>query len=43
MKQDIDPTTALKQSLAPIIRFYPTFHGAMIAVNAKGKYGKNYY
>lgn len=39
MQAGVDPTTALQKAMAPIIKFYPSFHGAMIAVNMDGKYG----
>lgn len=39
MQAGADPTTALQKAMAPIIKFYPSFHGAMIAVNMDGKYG----
>lgn len=39
MQAGVDPTTALQRAMAPIIKFYPAFHGAMIAVNMDGKYG----
>ncbi|XP_062619147.1 N(4)-(Beta-N-acetylglucosaminyl)-L-asparaginase-like [Saccostrea cucullata] len=39
MQNGVDPVTALQKSMAPIIKFYPSFRGAMIAVNKDGKYG----
>lgn len=39
MQAGVDPTTALQKAMAPIIKFYPSFRGAMIAVNMDGKYG----
>ena len=39
MLSGTDPTTALQRAMAPIIKYYPTFRGAMIAVNMRGKYG----
>jgi hypothetical protein len=39
MQVGVDPMTALQNAMAPIIKFYPSFHGAMIAVNIEGKYG----
>lgn len=39
MQAGVDPTTALQKAMAPIIKFYPSFRGAMIAVNIDGKYG----
>lgn len=39
MQAGADPTTALQKAMAPIIKFYPSFYGAMIAVNMDGKYG----
>ncbi|KAK3100754.1 hypothetical protein FSP39_024737 [Pinctada imbricata] len=39
MRLGHDPTTALHTALAPIIRHYPGFHGAMLAVDKYGNYG----
>lgn len=39
MQAGMDPMTALQRSMAPVIKFYPSFRGAMIAVNMEGKYG----
>lgn len=39
MQATVDPRAALKKAMAPIIKFYPSVHGAMIALNMDGKYG----
>ena len=36
----MDPLNALKTAMRPIIRYYPSFKGAMIAVDNQGDYGQ---
>ena len=40
MRQGLTPTDAAEQALAKISSYYPSFVGALIAINATGHYGK---
>lgn len=39
MKYGMEPLLALNTAMAPIIQYYPSFFGAMVAVNSTGTYG----
>jgi len=39
MKYGMEPSLALNTAIAPIIQYYPSFFGAMVAVNSVGTYG----
>ena len=36
----MSPTDAAKEALDHIASYYPTFSGALVAVNVNGEYGK---
>lgn len=38
MKSGMEPSLALKEAMAPIIQYYPSFFGAMIAVSSNGTF-----
>ncbi|CAC5359607.1 AGA [Mytilus coruscus] len=38
MKSGMEPSLALKAAMAPIIQYYPSFFGAMIAVSSNGTF-----
>ena len=40
MRQGLTPTDAAEQALARINTYYPSFAGALIAVNITGHYGR---
>ena len=40
MRQGLTPTDAAEQALARINSYYPSFVGALIAINITGHYGK---
>ena len=40
MNRGMSPSSACEQALAPIIKFYPDFSGAVVAANKKGVYGE---
>ena len=40
MRSGMSPTDAVKEALEHIASYYPSFNGAMIAVNVNGDYGK---
>lgn len=39
MKYGMEPSLALNTAMAPIKQYYPSFFGAMVAVNSVGTYG----
>ena len=39
MKYGMEPSLALNTAMAPIIQYYPSFFGAIVAVNSVGTYG----
>ncbi|XP_071951860.1 N(4)-(Beta-N-acetylglucosaminyl)-L-asparaginase-like [Antedon mediterranea] len=39
MRQGMDPATAAQDAIKRILRFYPKFSGALVAVNKTGNYG----
>ncbi|XP_071787684.1 N(4)-(Beta-N-acetylglucosaminyl)-L-asparaginase-like [Asterias amurensis] len=43
MNRGMSPSSACEQALAPIIKFYPDFSGAVVAANKKGVYGAACY
>ena len=40
MRAGMSPTDAVKEALDHIASYYPTFSGALVAVNVNGEYGK---
>ncbi len=41
MRTGHSPTAATEEAIARIVRFYPDFDGALIAVSKSGQYGKS--
>jgi N4-(beta-N-acetylglucosaminyl)-L-asparaginase len=39
MGQGLSPADATRAAISKIVRFYPDFSGAIVAVNLKGEYG----
>ena len=40
MRRGLAPTDAAEEALARISSYYPTFVGALVAINITGHYGK---
>ena len=40
MRNGLSPTEAAQESLRRIIKYYGSFHGAIIVVNKTGQYGE---
>lgn len=39
MRRGVSPTSAAEDAIQTIAKFYPTFSGALVAVNSSGDYG----
>lgn len=39
MERGLSPEEAARVAMAPIIQFYPSFSGALVAVNTSGNHG----